>query len=283
LKKAKSKTKRPDPDDCVFPPLIAAKDLARLVMPRNDDEAEDCRYVEWQGKDEKVEHAEKLSIEFVMGRKHECWDVRTDKTRWWVITSPTNLYSQELMPSLDYTLSFHVGVMARVASANKPDVNELEQLVMADAWRRWEQAGERGRRGRRFPISGHALPGMPDRHGAHDLVAGNGARGISAAEARRCRALVRADCPNHIAKDQARRKFEDISKPFQSRAGNSLTGSPAHRMPRAPMAFSPMMSHSTSSPPSARRRSGIDRAFRIDAALAAHTASRFGRLSLICR
>jgi hypothetical protein len=77
-----------------------------------------------------------------MGRKHECWDVRTDKTRWWVITSPTNLYSQELMPSLDYTLSFHVGVMARVASANKPHVNELEQLVMADAWRRWEQAGE---------------------------------------------------------------------------------------------------------------------------------------------
>jgi hypothetical protein len=142
-KKAKSKVKTVPSGDCTIPPPIAAKDLSRLVMPRDDDEVQKIvDYVEWQATDEKVEHAEKVSTEFVMGRKHECWDVRTDKTRWWVITSPTNLYSQDLMPSLDYTLSFHVGVMARVASANKPDVNELEQLLMADAWRRWEQAGE---------------------------------------------------------------------------------------------------------------------------------------------
>src|SRR5258705_400041 len=51
-------------------------------------------------------------------------------------------HHQPIFPTLDYTLSFHVGVMARVASTNKPDVNELEQLVMADVWRRWEQAGE---------------------------------------------------------------------------------------------------------------------------------------------
>ena len=141
--RAKPKADRPNPDDCVFPPPIAAKDLSRLVLPRDEDEVQKIAdYVEWQAKGETVEHAEKVSTEFVMGRKHECWDVRTDKMRWWVITSPTNLYSQDLMPSLDYTLSFHVGVMARVASANKPDVNELEQLVMADAWRRWEQAGD---------------------------------------------------------------------------------------------------------------------------------------------
>src|ERR1700692_250245 len=52
------------------------------------------------------------------------------------------LYSQTLMQSLDYTLSLHIGSGARMASAKSPDVNELEQIVMADAWRRWEQAGE---------------------------------------------------------------------------------------------------------------------------------------------
>ncbi len=48
-----------------------------------------------------------------MGRDHDVWDVHTDKDRWWVVTNPTNLYSQTLMPSLDYTLSFDVGLMAR--------------------------------------------------------------------------------------------------------------------------------------------------------------------------
>jgi hypothetical protein len=130
-------------DDCTIPPPIAAKDLPRLVLPRNDDEVQKiAEYVEWQAKGETVEHAEKVSTEHVMGRKHDCWDVRTDKERYWVITSPTNLYLQTLMPSLDYTLSFHIGIAARMASSKPVDVSAFEQIVMADAWRRWEQAGE---------------------------------------------------------------------------------------------------------------------------------------------
>src|SRR3546814_20516240 len=50
----------------------------------------------------------------VMGTDYSVWDVHTNLNRWWVITNPTNLYSQVLMPSLDYTLSFHIGLMARV-------------------------------------------------------------------------------------------------------------------------------------------------------------------------
>jgi hypothetical protein len=46
------------------------------------------------------------------------------------------------MPSLDYTLSLHIGIGARMASAKPVDVHPFEQIVMADAWRRWEQAGE---------------------------------------------------------------------------------------------------------------------------------------------
>jgi hypothetical protein len=65
-----------------------------------------------------------------MGRDHAVWDVHTDKSRWWVITNPTNLYSQTLMPSLDYTLSFHIGLMARVAAANRPPGTEAEQAFI---------------------------------------------------------------------------------------------------------------------------------------------------------
>src|SRR3546814_1175773 len=64
--------------------------------------------------EEFVQHAEKIKTERVMGTDYSVWDVHTNLNRWWVITNPTNLYSQVLMPSLDYTLSFHIGLMARV-------------------------------------------------------------------------------------------------------------------------------------------------------------------------
>ena len=107
--------------DCAIPPPIPAKELAGLVLPRNDDEVHRIAdYVEWQAEGETVLHAEKVSSEHVMGRKHECWDVRTSKERYWVITSPTNLYTHKLFPSLDHTISFHIGVAARMASKSEP-------------------------------------------------------------------------------------------------------------------------------------------------------------------
>jgi hypothetical protein len=56
-------------------------------------------------------------------------DVHTNLNRWWVITNPTNLYSQVLMPSMDYTLSFHIGLMARVQAkreiANGDEIHDF--------------------------------------------------------------------------------------------------------------------------------------------------------------
>jgi hypothetical protein len=113
-------------------------------MFKRDQQAEAGirKYVESQTSDEKVEHAERVATEFVLGRRLDAWDVYTDKNRWWVITSPTNLYSQQLFPSLDYTISFHVGVTARVMSEPDSGVPPMEQALMASAWRRWEQAAE---------------------------------------------------------------------------------------------------------------------------------------------
>ncbi|NOG74168.1 hypothetical protein [Roseicella sp. DB1501] len=127
----------------MVPPAVPHEALPALVLRRRGDDVDAiASYVEWQAKGETVVHAEKVLTEHVLGAKHECWDVRTDKERWWVITGATNLYSQRLFPSLDYTLTFHVGLMARMAARHEPGVEEAEQLLFPAAWRRWEQAGE---------------------------------------------------------------------------------------------------------------------------------------------
>jgi hypothetical protein len=129
--------------ECTIPPEIPDTALPNLMFKRDRLAEKAIReYVEWQAPDTKVTHAERVTTEFVMGRKLEGWDVRTDKERWWVITQPTNLYPQKLFPSLDYTISFHVGVTTRMMSQPESGVPEAEQAILLPAWRRWEQAAE---------------------------------------------------------------------------------------------------------------------------------------------
>jgi len=78
----------------------------------------------------------------VLGDVHEIWDVTTDKNRWWVITNLTNLYSQKHFPSLDYTLSFHIGLMMRIRS--RPETADSDDPSPFDeVYRRQEQAKDR--------------------------------------------------------------------------------------------------------------------------------------------
>jgi hypothetical protein len=66
-------------------------------------------------------------------------DVTTDKNRWWVITNLTNLYLQKYFPSLDYTISFHVGLMMRLRS--RPEgADSSEPDPFDEVFRRQEQA-----------------------------------------------------------------------------------------------------------------------------------------------
>src|SRR5438045_1437273 len=105
------------PHDCVVPPpALPAADLARYSPSRDpDSERGIAEYIEIESHGEEVvQNVELIKTEIVAGEKYEIWDVTTDKERWWVLTNPTNLYSQKTFPSLDYTLSFHVGLMMRV-------------------------------------------------------------------------------------------------------------------------------------------------------------------------
>lgn len=135
-------------DDCVLPMRPKLQSLRKSLVERSErEEADIVSYTEWQlskGADTpaQVQHLELVKSEHVWGREYKVWDVHTTDGRWWVITNPTNLYSQSEMPSLDYVLSFHVGLMARVASRDSRRADSPNVDRFAAAWRRWEQAAD---------------------------------------------------------------------------------------------------------------------------------------------
>ncbi len=136
------KRRRPK-GECVIPPAMPPEALGQFVLHRVEHEERAIRdHVEREARGEQVTHAEKVKTERLRDRQLDAWDVRTDKDRYWVITNPTNLYSQSLFPSLDYTISFHVGVMERVWARQAPPVTDEQKRRLAAAWRRWTQAAE---------------------------------------------------------------------------------------------------------------------------------------------
>jgi hypothetical protein len=141
---AQAKGTKEAKDECLVPPALPKGELHKLLFKQSENEAKAIKdYVEWQAHgEETVLHAEKAASERIFGRDHDVWDVHTDKERWWVVTGPTNLYSQTLMPSLDYTLSFHIGLMARVAARREPEGSEAEQEFLLVTNRKMVQASE---------------------------------------------------------------------------------------------------------------------------------------------
>ena len=119
----KSKHNKLD-SDCTLPPdhPLPPDQLGRYSPARDFYAEKDiAEYVLSQARDETVQNVERVKTEYVMGAPYEIWDISTDKDRWWVITNPTNLYSQRHFPSLDYTLSFHVGLKSWSRKSEQSD------------------------------------------------------------------------------------------------------------------------------------------------------------------
>ncbi len=140
------KTKKPkesleDSNCVILEHPIPARELSKYAVDHDPhSEGDIADYVHGQAPDETVQHVERVKREVVLGDKYEIWDVVTDKDRWWVITNLTNLYSQRHFPSLDYTLSFHIGLMMRLRS--KPE-NGQEPSPFDEVFRRQQQAKDR--------------------------------------------------------------------------------------------------------------------------------------------
>lgn len=129
--------------DCVVPPAIPIEAISDYVLEHSAERARDViEYVEGQARGEKVSHCEHVKTEFAYSDRYDVWDVHTDKNRWWVITNLTNLYRQSDFSSLDYTLSFHIGLMARL-NAREGKNHSKGEVDFAELSRKIDQISER--------------------------------------------------------------------------------------------------------------------------------------------
>lgn len=97
-------------------------------------------YFESQSPGDVVLHLEKAASERVGSVPHDIWDLHAESGRWWIVTNPTNLYSQADFKSRDVVLTFHVGLAVRISSARQIPITEEPAGLLPGAWRRWEQA-----------------------------------------------------------------------------------------------------------------------------------------------
>jgi hypothetical protein len=139
-------TKKSAKVECLIPSRPSNEAINQFAFKRDDAESQRiAEYVEWQARDDKehVTFLEKVLTEHVLGVANHCWNVHTNKRQWWVIAGQfTNLYSQKLFPSLDYLLSFHLGLMLRMESERTGTDDPRLADRLAAPFRLWEQAAQ---------------------------------------------------------------------------------------------------------------------------------------------
>jgi hypothetical protein len=99
-------------------------------------------YMNSQAPDLTVEFLQKVYVENVLSHQHAVWDVHTNVDRWWVITNPTNLYSQEQFPNMDLAVTFHVGLCLRIPRSEKSKLSELSVEPLAACFRHMSGASD---------------------------------------------------------------------------------------------------------------------------------------------
>jgi hypothetical protein len=99
-------------------------------------------YFAAQMADDPVVHLEKVAVERVGSVQHDIWDVHCRGSRWWAVSNSLNYYSQEDFTSRDVALTFHVGLMVRIASRDEVPITKEAAGLLPRAWRLWEQAVE---------------------------------------------------------------------------------------------------------------------------------------------
>jgi hypothetical protein len=113
------------------------------MLLATEKEVEHVRgYMRSQASDLSVEFLQKVYSEMVGQVRHDIWDVHTDGGRWWVITSPTNLYSQNDFPNMDLALTFHVGLCIRVPRSEQQSLSSIPAEPFQQCFRALGEASE---------------------------------------------------------------------------------------------------------------------------------------------
>lgn len=113
------------------------------MLPATQEEIDHVTsYMEWQAPDLTLKMVQKVYAENVLHVQHDVWDVHTDVDRWWVITQPMNLYSQEQFPNMDLALSFHVGLCLRIPRTDRQQLSALPIEPFAECYRYMQEASD---------------------------------------------------------------------------------------------------------------------------------------------
>lgn len=104
-------------------------------------EAHVRRYIALEiGRDDPVKSIQAVAERRVAGSHHEIFDVQCTKSRWWVITNATCLYSQAEFETYEKAFTYHVGLEVLHAEQRRVDQPPGNMDAIAAAWRRIQQA-----------------------------------------------------------------------------------------------------------------------------------------------
>lgn len=90
--------------------------------------------------DDQAGLVQKVGSRRILGRERDLYDVHCAESRWWVITDPTNLYSQDDFPEMEQALIFHIGLQVFMAERERTELEEEQLEHVNTAWRRFSQA-----------------------------------------------------------------------------------------------------------------------------------------------
>src|SRR5437879_900875 len=113
-----------------------------MLQSTPDEKQAIIDHMNFQAPDLTVEFLQKVYAENVLSHQHVVWDVHTNVDRWWVITNPTNLYSQEQFPNMDLAVTFHVGLCLRIPRGQKAKLSELPVEPLAACFRHMSEASD---------------------------------------------------------------------------------------------------------------------------------------------
>lgn len=117
--------------------------LGEKMLPHTTEERQ---YVEeyYLGQSNKVTitFLQKVYSENIIGHRHDVWDVHASDGRWWVITNPTNLYSQTQFPNMDYAVTFHMGLCIRIPRTEQQQDTDFNIRAFSDTLNQIGQLGD---------------------------------------------------------------------------------------------------------------------------------------------
>jgi len=135
-------TKTPDDDSWDHLGSLLYLTGKRMADLSETDERSVRNYVNSQSpKDDEVTLVQQVGSRRILGHKHDLYDVNCAKSRWWVITKPTNLYLQSDFPEVEQALIFHLGLSAFLAERSRSTMEDADvEEHVSSSWRRFQQA-----------------------------------------------------------------------------------------------------------------------------------------------